>query len=516
MADTREAIASVDALADGEMLQADVGSTSVLLSRIDGQFYAVGAHCTHYGAPLAEGVLHGSTLTCPWHHAVFDVTDGDHLQPPGRDCLTHFDVSIEDGQVYVTVPEGADEHRLPHMQRRSADDTRHFVILGAGAAGSSAAETLRAEGFGGRITLVGADPDPPYDRPALTKSFLSDADGDPTLRQPAFYADDDIDLETGKTATAVRRGAQTVEFDDGSTLGYDRLLVATGSEPRRLDVPGAGLDGIYYMRSLADARALSTAAEKAETAVVIGSSFIGMETASALTRRGLDVTVVSVDRLPFLTILGPSVGHYFLDLHRDHGVSFELGIGVEKFEGHEHVEAVELAGGGRLEADLVVVGVGVRPRTDMLGEFDLAGDGGVDVDETLRVDEDVFAAGDIARFPDFRTGERIRIEHWRTANQHGQVAARAMLDRPDAKYREIPFFWTRQFDVSVKYVGHATAYEEVVFDGTVSGGEFVAYYLRDGTVRAACGTRGDVLTAIQDILSRNPLPRLSELRNRRG
>ncbi|WP_168210598.1 apoptosis inducing factor family protein [Persicimonas caeni] len=496
-------VAKVDDLQDGEMKQVEVGDTDVLLTRIDGDYHAVGAHCVHYGAPLANGVLSGNTVICPWHHAVYNVTDGEHIEPPGRDCLNKFEVNIEGDEVVVTVPDGAEEHRQPDFGGAAEGDEREFLILGAGAAGSFAAETLRRAGYTGKLAMITYEDDPPYDRPNLSKAYLA-GDAEPDwlpLREKSFYKAFDIDLECGRAVERVEVGDKKIIFDDGETRTYDALLLATGGTPRTLDIPGTELDQVMLLRNVADADAIIAAAEDARKAVVIGSSFIGMEVAASLTSRDIDVSVASIDRIPFERVLGERVGEYFLNMHRDNGVEFYLERGVERIEERDGSRVVVLDDGTELEADLVVMGVGVRPRTSYLSGIALNDDASVTVDATMKAADGLWAAGDIARFPHPKTGESIRIEHWRLAEQHGKIAALNMAGE-HKEYDEVPFFWTRQFDTSVKYVGYAHDWDEINIEGDIGEGKFIARYLKDGRVLAACGTMGAKLTEIHDQMRR--------------
>ncbi|MFP4600859.1 MAG: FAD-dependent oxidoreductase [Persicimonas sp.] len=510
----RKAVAKTDDLQDGDKMQVEVGDLDLLLVRVDGEYFALGAHCTHYGAPLVDGVLSGETLVCPWHHAVFNVTSGEHIEPPGRDCLNKFEVTIEGDDVVVEVAEGAEEHRQPDFCEPDEDDQRHFVILGAGAAGSMAAETLRKSGYTGRISMVTYETSPPYDRPNLSKAYLS-GDAEPDwlpLRPSEFYEEHGIRLMADHRVERVDIAAKKVEFAGGESLPYDRLLVATGGVPRRLDIPGHDLDGVFLLRTIGDADAIIGAAEDAQKAVIIGSSFIGMEVAASLSQRDIDVSVVSVDEVPFENVLGADVGRYFLEMHQEHGVGFHLNTSIESIEGDGPARKVVLSDGTEIDADLVVIGVGVRPATDFLeGQLPLNEDGSISVDATMKAADDVWAAGDIVRFPHPKTGDPIRIEHWRLANQHGKCAALNMAGH-ETGYTEVPFFWTRQFDTSIKYVGHAHDWDEIYIDGDIADGDFIAYYINGDQVLAACGTRGGDLTYLQDAMRRDAAPTPEQVR----
>lgn len=517
MGQTREVVARAADFQDGDMKQITVGDVDVLVAKIDGTFYANGAHCTHYGAPLSDGVLEESgELICPWHHAVFDVTTGDHVESPGRDCLNHFSAEVESGDIVVTVPDDASEARTPDMAQRDPDDERHFVIIGGGQAGSTAAETLRREGFTGQVTVLSADAYDPYDRPNLSKAYLSGEGqaGWLPLRDESFWDDHDIDLQTGTRVDGLDTDDKQIELSDGSRLPYDRLLVATGGTPNRLPVDGIDLQSVFMLRDRSDCDAIIEQAEDAERAVIVGSSFIGLEVAAALRHRGIDVSVASMEEVPFKGIFGRRVGTYFKSMHADEGVEFQLGRRLESIEGTDgRANGVRLDDGTRLDADLVVVGAGVHPSTDFAeGALSLGDDGSIETDSTLKAQADVWAAGDVARFPDVRTGRSVRIEHWQLAGQHGKLAAQNMLGA-DRDYTEAPFFWTRQFEKSFKYVGHADQWDEIVIDGDVDAGDFIAYYVEGDRVLAAAGTRGADLTYLQSLMRHDALPSADTLRS---
>ena len=509
-----ESVASVDELEDGEMTQVSVGETDVLLSRIDGEYHATGAYCSHYGAPLSDGVLEEETgcVVCPWHHAVFDLTTGDHVEPPGRDCLSEFEVLVRDGSVIVEVPEEATATRRPDFTSRDPADERHFVVVGAGAAGSMAAETLRRNDFQGRLTMITRERHLPYDRPNLSKAYMS-GEGSVEwlpLRDRAFYGDLDVELMSGRSVVDLDATDHEIRLDGGDKLAYDKLLLATGGRPRALDVPGAQLEGIHLLRSRDDAERIVEQAQNARRAVVVGSGFIGMEVAASLRAREIDVDVVSMEQEPFERVFGPQVGRYFRRRHEQEDVGFYLESTVDRFEGRDRVRRAVLGDETELDADLVVIGVGITPATSYADDVKFADDGSIQVDATTKAAEDIYAAGDIARFPDPRTLERIRVEHWRLANQHGKIAALNMLDR-QVPYDEVPFFWTRQFGESFKYVGHAHRWEDVIIDGDLEEGDFVCYYLDGEDVLAAAGTRGRALTYIHALMRHEEMPPADEV-----
>ncbi len=518
-------VAQVDDLEDGDMRQVSVGETDVLLARIAGSYYATYAYCTHYGGPLADGALSEGRVVCPWHHACFELSTGRQLEPPGRDGLPHFDVRVEGTDVIVHVPDDFEEHVVPSMARRAGRADRPLVVLGSGAAGAHAVEAARAAGFDGRLLLIAAEEFPPVDRPNLSKDYLQ---GEAPmewmpLRPAAFYAEHDIEVVRGRTVTAVDASARTLTFADGEVLRYDTLIVATGGTPRALGVAGEDLEGIYTLRHLPDSDRIREAAENAERAVIVGASFIGMEGAASL--RALDdapdVTVVAPEAVPFEKTFGARVGRMLQQRHEEHGVRFVLNQEVRAFEGDGAVERVVLQDGTSLPADLVVVGIGVRPATDFLHGIECAEDGGVIVDEHLRArladdaaaDGSLYAAGDIARFPDWRTGKPTRIEHWRLACQHGRIAGRNAAGR-DESYRSIPYFWTAQHGMNLRYVGHAEDWDDIIFDGDPEGDAFIAYYIRGDQVLAALGLKRDRdMAALEALMQRDLLPSPDALRD---
>jgi NADPH-dependent 2,4-dienoyl-CoA reductase/sulfur reductase-like enzyme/nitrite reductase/ring-hydroxylating ferredoxin subunit len=508
-------LATVAELKDGEMKAFDVGETKVLLARVDGRFHAVGATCPHYGAPLAEGALCGERLICPWHHASFDVTTGDLLEPPAFDALPSYQVLIEGGRVIVALPDQAADRRTPPMAGRDArQDQRTFVILGGGAAGYMAAQTLREDGFQGRILIITREDRLPYDRPNLSKDFLQ-GHAEPEwmpLRPDQFFTDHDIDVRRGQAVTRIDPVARTVTFSDGDSLTYDALLVATGGTPRKLQFPRDDLANVFLLRSYADAEAVIEGAAGSPRAVIIGASFIGLEAASSLTERKCSVTVVAPDTVPFQKTLGAEIGALFQRLHESHGVKFKLGSSVARFEGSGRVEAVVLENGERLEADLVVVGVGVKPATDFLVGVELSRDGGVIVDQHLRAAEHLYAAGDIASFPSISTGGRQRIEHWRTALQQGRTAAHNLAGKAVA-YDSVPFFWTRQYDAGLLYVGHAEDWDEIIIQGDLSAQDFLAFYVKGDRILAVAGMNRDRdLAAVEGLMREERMPKPDQLR----
>ena len=525
--------ADLSSLVDGEMRQVDAGGHAILLARVDGAVHAVSAFCTHYGAPLATGVLHGTTVVCPWHHACFDIATGALEQPPAQDALRCFETRLDGDRVLVRVPDDADAHgsdtsyresdgRPPSTAVTDTVDDRLIVVLGGGAAGSAAVEELRGSGYRGRLALITRETHAPYDRTKLSKGFLAGNAGDDALplRDGAFYESRGIEVWTDRRVTALDPEARTLTFEHGDPVTYDACLVATGGVPRRLDLDGADLDGVHVLRSWADAHTLAEAVVEGRRAVVIGASFIGMEAASSLTDRGVTVSVIDRAAVPFETTLGADVGGVLKAAAVDKGVTFHLEATVDRIERVGELLSVVLASGERVEGDVVLLGVGVEPATAFLSgaAFHDPDTGALDADETLRLTEGLFAAGDVVRVPDARLGRRVRIEHWRLAQQHGRVAARNLLADPDPTLRtepftDVPFFWTGQFGVSLRYVGHAEEWDEVIVDGSLGDRSFVAYYVAGGSVVAAAASgRDQDAAAFHLLLMQNRAPSPDEVR----
>src|SRR6185369_7126577 len=509
MAFKEVSLANTFDLRDGEMKEIAVDETKILLARVGDNFHAVSATCPHYGGPLAEGALCGSRVVCPWHHAAFNVVNGNLEDPPALDSLVSYQLRVEGERILVSLPEEAEDRRTPDMVQRDASiDSRQFVIIGAGAAGYAAAQTLREEGFRGSIVMITREDRAPYDRPNLSKDYLH-GHAEPEwmpLRAEDFFKEHDITLLLDREVTRVDTRSKTIAFDAGETMDYDALLVATGGAPVRLNIPGGDLKNVCVLRSFADADAIIETAKHSRRVVVVGASFIGMEAAYSLRERDLDVTVVAPSQEPFELTLGAEVGALFRREHESHGIRFKLGNIVYRFEGTHKIDVVVLDNGERIETDMVVVGVGVRPVTQFLDGVELDQAGGVVVDSRLRAADGLFAAGDVASFPDPRTGERVRIEHWRTAQQQGRTAARNMMGR-NITFDAVPFFWTRQFDIGLLYVGHAASWDEIIYRGDVATQDFLAFYVKNNRVLAVAGMNRDrEMAAAEELLRLDRMP----------
>jgi 3-phenylpropionate/trans-cinnamate dioxygenase ferredoxin reductase component len=378
-----------------------------------------------------------------------------------------------------------------------------FVIVGASLAGAKAAETLRAQSFDGRLVLIGTEGERPYERPPLSKDYLRGEVGREKVyvHDEGFYLAHDIELRLGRTAVSLDTSISEVALDDGERLRYDRLLLTTGAEPRRLAIPGATLDNVVYLRTVEDSDLLRERLDRGGTVVVIGAGWIGAEVAASARQRGLGVTVIDPVTVPLERVLGTEVGSIYRDIHADHGVRMLPGTRVEAFEGGTAVERVRTSDGRLLECDFVVVGVGVQPRTGLAAQAGLAIDNGIVVDEHLRTSAPrVFAAGDVANAHHPFYGERVRVEHWANALHQGPVAARAMLGQ-SAVYDRIPYFFSDQYDVGMEYAGFARTWDRVVFRGDPATREFIAFWLAEDRILAGMNVNvWDVIDPIQRLI----------------
>jgi len=477
-----------DQVADGSMLAGHVGDEAVLVARRGNELFAIGASCTHYGGPLAEGLMVEDTVRCPWHHACFSLRTGEAVRAPALASVACWTVEQRDGKIFVRGVRQAVAKKS--ATRRAGQMPERIVIVGGGAAGFAAADMLRREDYQGSIVMLSNDDAPPVDRPNLSKDYLAGsapADWVP-LRPPEYYRDNAIELRTKTSVAAIDPRAREVALADGSRVGYDRLLLATGAEPVRLPIPGADLPHVRTLRSLSDCDGIIERAKTARRAVVLGASFIGLEVAASLRARNIEVHVVAPEKRPMERVLGPQIGDFVRALHEEHGVVFHLEDTASAIASGR----VTLKSGGTLEADLVVVGVGVRPRLELAEKAGLALDRGVVVNADLETSAPgIFAAGDIARWPDPHSGENIRVEHWVVAERQGQSAARNMLGRRE-RFDAVPFFWSQHYDVPINYVGHAEKWDEIEIDGDVKAKDCLLRYKRGGRVLAVASIYRDV------------------------
>ncbi|HTZ66490.1 MAG TPA: FAD-dependent oxidoreductase [Roseiarcus sp.] len=472
--DLAEGIALVE-LPDGGKLLGHVGNEAALLVRRGPDVFAIGAHCTHYSGPLSDGLIVGDTVRCPWHHACFDLRTGEALRAPAFTPVDTWSVEERDGKIFV----GEKRPQPQSTPRARPAGPKRIVIVGGGAAGFAAAEMLRRQKYDGGIVMLSSDDAPPVDRPNLSKDYLAGSAPEEwlPLRDLSFYSNNAIDLRLNATVAAIDVGAREVALLSGDKVPFDRLLLATGAEPLRPSIPGAKPSDTLVLRSLKDAHAIIERAKTARRAVVLGASFIGLEVAASLRTRNIEVHVVAPEERPMEKILGPDFSRLVQTLHEQHGVVFHLRNTASGVEG----KRITLSGGTVLEADLIVAGLGVRPRLGLAEDAGLRIDRGVVVDAFLETSmAGIFAAGDIARWPDRLTGEAIRVEHWVVAERQGQAVALNMLGRREP-FEAVPFFWSQHYDVPINYVGHAESWDDLVVEGDIAG--------KDGLVRMKRGGR---------------------------
>ena len=471
-------------LPDGGKLLGHFDGEPVLLVRKGAVVHAMGAKCTHYGGPLAEGIFDGSTVRCPWHHACFRPESGEAVHAPAFDPVPCYTVEQRGGRLFVTGKSSKPSSPAPLASVPSS-----VVIVGGGAAGFAAAEMLRRRGYQKPVTLISADDAGPYDRPNISKDYLAGNAPEEwiPLRPSEWYQKVNVELLTSRRAVRLIPDAQAVELDDGRRLEYGALLLATGASPVRLDVPGAQAPHVFYLRTLRDSRAIIERATEARRAVVVGASFIGLEVAASLRTRNLEVHVVAPDEIPMQRVLGTELGRFVRAVHEQHGVHFHLEQTVTSIA----EQSVMLKNGTKLEADLVVVGIGVRPNMELAKQAGLAVNGGVMVDEHLRTSAPaIWAAGDIARWPDRYSGTSLRVEHWVVAEQQGQAAARNMLGDKEP-YAAAPFFWSAHYDVAINYVGAAQDWDEVKVVGSIPDRDCLVAYRKNGKTLAVASVNRD-------------------------
>ena len=470
----------IDQIPDGAIVAGHVGDDEIIVVRRGDQLFAVGSHCTHYHGPLADGLIVGDTVRCPWHHACFSLQTGEAVRAPALDPIACWRVERRDGTVLVREKLAGQ----PPSRAAVPSPPRSVVIVGGGAAGLAAADMLRRRGFAGSLIMLSADADGPVDRPNLSKDYLAGTAKEDwiPLRSPEFYTDNQIDLQLNARVEAIDVKDKYVRLHNGATHAFDVLLLATGAEPVRLKLDGTPAIPVHYLRTFSDSKAIvaSAQASKAGRAIVMGASFIGLEVAASLRARGLDVHVVAPEQEPLVKVMGDEVGRFIRSLHESKGVVFHLGTTVARLEGR----TATLTDGSTIDADLGVVGVGVRPSIALAEAAGLAIDRGVLVDEYLQTSAPgIFAAGDISRWPDARTGARIRVEHWVVAERQGQTAACNMLGLRE-RFDAVPFFWSQHYDISINYVGHAEAWDAAEVDGDLSAHDATVTYKKGGRVLA--------------------------------
>ncbi|MDB4869993.1 MAG: thcD [Gemmatimonadales bacterium] len=484
----------ISSVGAGQMIAGHAFGEPVLLVHVEQSWFAVGAKCTHYGGPLAEGALVGETIRCPWHHACFELRNGAASHAPALNDLPCYDIALENDIVRVSGRRtGGQLHGRGKQARGSRAPEKvvleapritgpsSVLIIGAGAAGNACAEMLRREGYRGPVTLVDGDSDAPYDRPNLSKDFLAGHAPEDwlPLHPKEFFEAQRLEILSGVRALSIDAKARTVRLSDGSTRSYEMLLIATGATPIHLDVPGG--ERVSYLRTLADCRVIIEKTRDAKRAVVIGGSFIGLEVAASLVARGLQVHIVAPEKLPLERVLGAELGTLIRTVHERQGVTFHLGRTAKAVDAN----GVVLDDATRIEADLIVAGIGVPPNLTLAESAGVVVENGIAVNEFLETSvAGIFAAGDVARWPDAYSDARLRVEHWVVAERQGQVVARNMLGYRD-RFDDIPFFWSAHYDkVSIRYTGHVERWDEIKIDGNVAEMDCAVSYLVGGQRRA--------------------------------
>ena len=488
-----------DELTEGTPLLGHAGGEAVVVVRVGEDVHAIGASCTHYGGPLAQGLVVGHTIRCPWHHACFDLKTGEAIGAPALPDNACYEVARAGALVQVRTKKDAPKRKAPKSAPKA------IVVVGAGAAGAACVEMLRKQGYGGKITMIGAEEPGPVDRPNLSKDYLAGTAPEEwiPLGSRERYTELKVDLIPSTPVTSIDVAAKKVTLEGGRSVAYDALLLATGAEPSRLPIEGGTLPHVHTLRSLADSRGIIENAKTAKRAVVVGASFIGLEVAASLVARGLEVHVVGPEPVPLARALGEALGAHVQKLHESKGVKFHLGTTPKAIT----ATAVLLAKGDPIEADLVVLGVGVKPRVALAEAAGLKVDNGVVVDDHLRTSAaGIWAAGDIARYPDPRVGDHVRIEHWVVAERQGQHVARAMLGS-DAPYHDAPFFWSVHYDMTISYVGHAPGYDSVEVFGSIDANDAAVAFRKNGKTLAVATLNRDKLSlSVDAAMARNDLP----------
>jgi NAD(P)H-nitrite reductase large subunit/nitrite reductase/ring-hydroxylating ferredoxin subunit len=481
----------------------------LLVRTIDGDYYVVDSDCPHEGAPLYTGVLIDETIICPWHHACFNCKNGKVTEPPALSDLNSYNVTVKENNIYVDL-------KNKDIEQEDVDSEIHkkesYLIIGGGAAGSNAAITLRQEGFDGKILIMSDDEYPPYDRTELTKNFLKGnlKIEDIYLKSEEFYMEHNIDLMKNITVSSLDTLTKTITLSNGQNIVYDKLLIASGSKPIIPYIPGNELKNIFTIRNISEVNELIENAKESKNCLIIGSSFIAMEAASSLIDYDVDITIVSKDKLPFERILGNDLGKYLLDEFKQKGIKFHLDTEPIEFIGKDSVNQVNLSDDETINTDFVLIGIGVKPSTDFINGKALD-DGSLEVDEYLKFTNDVYAAGDLANYPSSFSDNRVRVEHWRTAQQQGKIAAKNMLNINE-KFKSVPFFQTAQLGQNIQYVGTGEEWDEIFIDGEIKENNFIVYYLKNDKMNAVVGAgKDEEMIMIEELFKLNKISEISDL-----
>lgn len=508
-------VLGLDELGPDELKEVEVGETKLLLARDGDKVFATSAKCTHKGAPLKNGTRVGNSVICPWHHAIFDLASGDHIEPPGQGCLARFVVSVANGRIMVEVPDDAGTHRpeVEKSQRKTGGDAV-FAIVGTGAGGLACAQELVRQGFDGRIVMIGQEEEPPYDRTDLSKAYLKGG----TTPEKMTLADaaqlQDLGIERIQArVTKIDSEARHLTLEGKgapSELHYDACFAAPGSGSAQPPLENADMPNVFTLRSMKDGKALHDAAEIETEIVIVGSGFIGMEAAAALASDEKTITVVTPEDLPFASKWGEAVAKQITEQHKSKGIKLKLGSKVSVIEASDGMATgVTTEDGETIRAGMIILAVGAKPNIDAFG--DLAKDGKVAVDANLKAANRLWVGGDVAEFPLRGRDYSARIEHWRVAEQHGRHAARAMLG-DESEFSGVPFFWSAQYG-PIHYVGHAESYDDVHIEGDIENGSYTAFYIKNGKVIAGIGRgKADVTAELHAAMLFDPAPSADKLK----
>ncbi|GIY18022.1 apoptosis-inducing factor 3 [Caerostris darwini] len=482
---------------DGNMAEFDLGEDGkILLVKENGTYSALGPKCTHYGAPLKNGVLIGGRIRCPWHGACFNSKTGDIEDFPGLDSLPCYEVTVADGNVKVKAPLSAlkSSKRIKPMTKYSHVNPTTYVVIGGGAGGLMCCETLRQEGFSGKVILISRESNPPYDRPKLSKA-LSSKPSDLYLRNEEFYKSADISLMLETNVTSIDTKERWIACNNGKLkVKYDGLMIATGGQPVKMEVPGSDLKNIFYLRTPEDGNLIAKESAGKPVAI-IGSSFIGMEVAAYLIGKASSITVIGRNSVPFTNVFGKEIGARIKAMFEEKGVTFQIGTDVVKFNGTDgSLSGIEFSSGEVIPVEVCVIGIGVKPATDFLKDsgINLNNKGQIIVNEMLETNvKNVFAAGDIIEFPLTSYGNvKANISHWQMALAHGRTAALNMLGK-NTVFHTVPFFWSAMCGKNFRYAGYAPNFEEVIIKGDLEKFQFIAYYIKESKVAAVCTSNKD-------------------------